>query len=75
MLIHHHTSPWFLFFYRSDIETLQFQMTLEIPRIKVRAQYESSGVLILVQASGSGEYWGEYGEFPVDRLDLYSYDG
>lgn len=38
-------------------------MTLEIPRIKVRAQYESSGVLILVQASGSGEYWGEYGEW------------
>lgn len=46
---------------RSDIDTLQFQMTLEIPRIKAKAQYKSSGVLLLLQASGSGEYWGEYG--------------
>ncbi|KAL1380358.1 hypothetical protein pipiens_003587 [Culex pipiens pipiens] len=45
---------------RSDIDTLQFQMTLEIPRIKAKAQYKSSGVLLLLQASGSGEYWGEY---------------
>lgn len=46
---------------RSDIDTLQFQMTLEIPLIKARAQYVSSGVLLLIQASGSGQYWGEYG--------------
>ncbi|XP_053691063.1 uncharacterized protein LOC128739593 [Sabethes cyaneus] len=45
---------------RSDIDTLQFQMTFEIPKIKARAQYTSSGVLLLIQASGSGEYWGEY---------------
>lgn len=45
---------------RSDIESLQFQMTFDIPRIQVKAQYRSSGVLILVQASGAGEYWGEY---------------
>ncbi|XP_005178495.1 circadian clock-controlled protein daywake [Musca domestica] len=45
---------------RSDLESLQFQLTCEIPRIKVRAQYRSSGVLILVKASGAGEYWGEY---------------
>lgn len=38
-------------------------MTFDIPKIKVRANYESSGVLILVQASGVGEYWGEYGEY------------
>lgn len=38
-------------------------MTFDIPKIKVRATYESSGVLILVQASGVGEYWGEYGEY------------
>lgn len=35
-------------------------MTFEIPKINVKAQYRSSGVLILVQASGAGEYWGEY---------------
>lgn len=52
-----------IFLNRSDIDTLQFQMTFDIPKIKVRATYESSGVLILVQASGVGEYWGEYGEY------------
>ncbi|XP_058823762.1 uncharacterized protein LOC131684689 [Topomyia yanbarensis] len=45
---------------RSDIDTYQFQMTFEIPKIKARAQYKSSGVLLLLQASGSGDYWGEY---------------
>lgn len=44
------------------MESLQFQLTCEIPRIKVRAQYRSTGVLILVKASGAGEYWGEYGK-------------
>lgn len=38
-------------------------MTFEIPRIKVKAQYESTGILILVRASGAGDYWGEYGEY------------
>lgn len=52
----------FFFIFRSDIETLQFQMTFEIPHIRVRAQYRSSGVLILVKASGAGDYWGEYGK-------------
>ncbi|KAG5880989.1 hypothetical protein JTB14_017999 [Gonioctena quinquepunctata] len=43
-----------------DIETGQYQLTMYIPKINVRAKYESSGVLILVQASGGGNYWGEY---------------
>lgn len=30
---------------RSDIETYQFQLTYEIPRIKVRANFRSTGVL------------------------------
>lgn len=51
----------YLFGFRSDIDTLQFQMTFEIPHIRVKAQYRSSGVLILVKASGAGDYWGEYG--------------
>ncbi|XP_035897184.1 uncharacterized protein LOC118505478 isoform X1 [Anopheles stephensi] len=45
---------------RSDIDSMQFQMTIEIPKIKATAQYQSSGVLLLIQASGAGEYWGEY---------------
>lgn len=36
-------------------------MTFEIPHIQVKAKYRSSGVLILVSASGAGDYWGEYG--------------
>jgi hypothetical protein len=36
-------------------------LTLDIPKIKTTSQYKSSGVLILLQASGSGDYWGEYG--------------
>lgn len=54
----------FLFLnFRSDIETNQFQFTLYIPKISARAKYVSTGVLILVQASGGGDYWGEYGKF------------
>ncbi|KAG5672045.1 hypothetical protein PVAND_002207 [Polypedilum vanderplanki] len=45
---------------RSDIDTYQFQLTYEIPRIKVRSSFKSSGVLLLIKASGSGDYWGEY---------------
>ncbi|XP_043653899.1 uncharacterized protein LOC122620481 isoform X2 [Drosophila teissieri] len=44
----------------SDLDSLQFQLTCEIPRIRVKAQYRSTGVLILVKASGAGDYWGEY---------------
>lgn len=51
--------------YRSDIDSLQFQMTFEIPHIRVRAKYQSSGVLILVKASGAGDYWGEYGIYSI----------
>lgn len=63
----------FLLYFRSDIDSLQFQLTFEIPRIRVKAQYRSSGVLILVKASGSGEYWGEYGMFII-FLDI-KWDG
>ncbi|CAK1600166.1 unnamed protein product [Parnassius mnemosyne] len=45
---------------RSDLDTYQFQLTLFGPHISARARYRSSGVLLLVRASGGGEYWGEY---------------
>ncbi|KAL1490575.1 hypothetical protein ABEB36_013245 [Hypothenemus hampei] len=45
---------------RSDIETNQFQFTLYIPKISAKAHYESSGILLLIRASGGGNYWGEY---------------
>ncbi|XKL60767.1 hypothetical protein PGB90_007824 [Kerria lacca] len=47
---------------RSDLNTLQFQLSFTVPKISVRAKYRSSGVLIMVQASGGGDYWGEYGK-------------
>jgi hypothetical protein len=37
-------------------------VTLVIPKIKATARYRSSGVLLLIKASGGGDYWGEYGE-------------
>lgn len=45
---------------RSDLDTHQFQLTLFGPHITTRARYRSSGVLLLVRASGGGDYWGEY---------------
>ncbi|XP_056633372.1 uncharacterized protein LOC130442972 [Diorhabda sublineata] len=45
---------------RSDLNTHQYQFTMFIPRITAKAKYESSGILILIQASGGGNYWGEY---------------
>lgn len=45
---------------KSDLETHQFQLTLFGPHISARARYRSSGVLLLVRASGGGDYWGEY---------------
>lgn len=41
---------------------MQFQLSFIVPRITVTAKYRSSGVLIMVQASGGGDYWGEYGK-------------
>ncbi|XP_050353611.1 protein takeout [Nymphalis io] len=45
---------------RSDLDTYQFQLTLSIPHISTTARYRSSGILLLVRASGGGDYWGEY---------------
>lgn len=46
-------------------------MTFEIPHIRVKAQYRSSGVLILVKASGAGDYWGEYGKNSIQYAFLF----
>ncbi|GBP66848.1 Circadian clock-controlled protein [Eumeta japonica] len=45
---------------RSDLDSHQFQLTMWGPHISTRARYRSSGVLLLVRASGGGDYWGEY---------------
>ena len=42
-------------------DEVQLQLALSIPKIRAAAKYRSSGTLILVQASGAGDYWGEYG--------------
>jgi hypothetical protein len=47
---------------------MQFQLSFTIPRITVNAKYRSSGVLIMVQASGGGDYWGVYGK----SFEMYS---
>ncbi|CAG2068208.1 unnamed protein product, partial [Timema podura] len=45
---------------RSDLNSYQFQLSFYIPKISARAHYQSSGVLLVMQASGGGDYWGEY---------------
>ncbi|XP_012537967.1 protein takeout [Monomorium pharaonis] len=41
-------------------DEVQLQLAFSVPRIRAAAKYRSSGTLILVQASGAGDYWGEY---------------
>lgn len=58
---------------RSDLNSWQFQLSFTIPKISVIAKYRSSGVLIMVQASGGGDYWGEYGKLiSIHDRDLKS---
>ncbi|KAF7386006.1 hypothetical protein HZH66_011848 [Vespula vulgaris] len=45
---------------RLSDDEVQLQLVLSIPRIRAAAKYRSSGTLILVQASGAGDYWGDY---------------
>lgn len=47
---------------RLSDDEVQLQLALSIPKIRAAARYRSSGTLILVQASGAGDYWGEYGK-------------
>lgn len=47
---------------RLSDDEVQLQLALSIPKIRAAAKYRSSGTLILVQASGAGDYWGEYGK-------------
>ncbi|KAH0946362.1 hypothetical protein HN011_002828 [Eciton burchellii] len=45
---------------RLNDDEVQLQLAFSIPKIRAAARYRSSGTLILVQASGAGDYWGEY---------------
>lgn len=48
---------------RLSDDEVQLQLAFSIPKIRAGAKYRSSGTLILVQASGAGDYWGEYGKY------------
>ncbi|KAF4514143.1 UNVERIFIED_CONTAM: hypothetical protein B566_EDAN019195, partial [Ephemera danica] len=39
---------------------LRFRLNFWIPKIWARAKYRSAGTLLMVKASGGGDYWGEY---------------
>ncbi|XP_015174517.1 PREDICTED: protein takeout [Polistes dominula] len=45
---------------RLSDDEVQLQLVLSIPKIRANAKYRSTGTLILVQASGAGDYWGNY---------------
>lgn len=53
-------------------DEVQLQLAFSIPRIRAAARYRSSGTLILVQASGAGDYWGEYGKFH-EKIQLINF--
>nr|CAD7595641.1 unnamed protein product [Timema genevievae] len=57
---------------RSDLNSYQFQLSFYIPKISARAHYQSSGVLLVMQASGGGDYWGEYGIKPRSATIHYT---
>ncbi|XP_046393514.1 uncharacterized protein LOC124161270 [Ischnura elegans] len=44
----------------ADFDKMEIQMAFKIPRIRAKANYRSSGVLLVVKASGGGDYWGVY---------------
>lgn len=50
-------------------DEIQLQIAISVPKIHATAKYTSSGTLILIQASGAGDYWGEYGKFLNSSLD------
>ncbi|XP_063991767.1 protein takeout-like [Diachasmimorpha longicaudata] len=63
---------------RISEDEVQIQLALRIPKIRAAAKYRSSGKLILVQASGAGDYWGEYDDVKAKifiRAKPYSNEG
>lgn len=48
---------------RTNLDSYQFQLSFYIPKIIAKARYRSSGILIMIKATGGGDYWGEYGSF------------
>jgi len=57
---------------RLNDDEVQLQLAFSIPKIRAAARYRSSGTLILVQASGAGDYWGEYGKSVNDSSVIYT---
>lgn len=38
-----------------------FEVVIKMPMLNINARYESSGVLIILQASGNGTFHGKFG--------------
>ncbi|GLG98430.1 Circadian clock-controlled protein [Gryllus bimaculatus] len=55
---------------RSDLDTLQFQLSFYVPRISARARYRSSGKLLMMQASEGVRAKVYFRAHPVEGRDL-----
>lgn len=43
-----------------------FEAVIAMPRLVIKAKYTSSGVLIIIPASGGGDFNAVFGEFEID---------
>lgn len=49
----------------SNIDTYEYQMTFNIPRISVQSKYKSSGTLLLFPTNGEGDFVGYFDDVKV----------
>lgn len=47
-----------------------FEAVVTIPKLKIKAKYTSSGVLIIIPASGGGEFNAIFGKFKFIRVKI-----
>lgn len=53
----------FITFYRLGEGDKPFEAVVTIPRLTIKAKYTSSGVLIIIPASGGGDFNAVFGKF------------
>ena len=49
-------------------DSAMFQLSVKLPTVKVKAKYESSGKLLMMESSSSGDYYGNYGKLYMNSL-------
>lgn len=55
-----------IFFCRLGEGDKPFEAVVTIPRLTIKAKYTSSGVLIIIPASGGGDFNAVFGKFKLE---------